>query len=348
MGGLVNESIKATSRIEDMSAKLGLTRSAFQEWDYVMNLNGISIESLQGSLNKMNNVLDDASKGSKGAKDSLSALGLSFEELQGKTRTEIFDIIIKKLQGITDENKRAALANDIFGKSSTELGPILGQSAADIEKLKTEAQNLGLVLSDDLVKAGDDAGDNMDKVKASFAAASTQLGATFLPKLNEFLNWVLANMPKIQAVFETVFNAVVDSIKWVSDNANWLIPILAGVLAGFVALKVISTITAMMTAFNAIMTIVNATTGLFNVLLATNPIGLVAIAIGVLIAALVALGVNFDDIVKGMAAGFKWFVNGFIGLVNTIIGGVNTMIKAYLTPFNALISGFNDTIGKVS
>ena len=44
---LVNKTMEAGDRIDKMSQKIGMSRQAFQEWDYIMSQNGGSVESLQ-------------------------------------------------------------------------------------------------------------------------------------------------------------------------------------------------------------------------------------------------------------------------------------------------------------
>ena len=51
--GMASKSADATDRIDKMSQRLGMSRSAFQEWDFVLSQNGVSIDSMQTSMKQI-------------------------------------------------------------------------------------------------------------------------------------------------------------------------------------------------------------------------------------------------------------------------------------------------------
>lgn len=117
------------------------------------------------------------------------------------------------------------------------------------------------------------------------------------------------------------------SIKWLKDNMNWLLPVASGLLGTFIAFNVISKVVMLFKTLKTIMTAVSAAGGVLNFVLSMNPIGLVAIAIGVLIAAGVALWKNWDTVsakAKELWTGIKI---GFKGFVNFIIDGINLLTR---------------------
>jgi hypothetical protein len=329
LGGLVMKSAEATDRIDKMSAKVGLSRESFQKWDYVMSQNGISIDSMQGSMAKLTNVIDDAKKGNKTAISTFDRLGVSIEDMQGKSKDEIFDMMIAKLQGVTDETERAAIANDIFGRSGSELAPLLNAGADATERLKQKAYDLGLILSDETIDAGVVFSDTVDDMKRSVGAIATQIGVEVMPIVQKLLDWVMEHMPTIKEVMGNVFNAIADSIKWLSDNANWLIPILAGVLGGFLALKIIGVVTALVGAFNVIMAAAAAAGGLFNLVMLANPLTWVVLGIVAVIAAITLLIMNFDKVKA--AAGKLW--DG----IKDIFGKIGDFVKGIFDGFKNII-----------
>ena len=174
--GIATKAAESTDRIDKMSAKLGLSISGFQEWDYILGQNGISIDSMQGGLKTLTNMYDDLGKGSKGATESFGRLGLSMDNLKGKTQEEVFAIVVEKLQGVTNESERAAIANDLLGRSGSELAPLLNAGAEATENLRQRAYDLGLVMGDDAVQAGVVFGDTMDDLKKSFGVVVAQVG----------------------------------------------------------------------------------------------------------------------------------------------------------------------------
>ncbi len=117
------------------------------------------------------------------------------------------------------------------------------------------------------------------------------------------------------------------SIKWLKDNMSWLLPVASGLLGTFIAFNVISKVVLLFSTLNKVIKGVAAAQGILNFVMSLNPIGLVAIAIGVLIAAGVALWKNWDTIsakAKELWAGIK---SGFKGFINFIIDGINLLTR---------------------
>lgn len=208
MLAMANKSAEATDRIDKMSQKLGMTREGFQEWDYILSQNGASIDSMKAGMKTLTNQIDELSKGGKVATDAFNELGLSQEDLAGLSQEEVFEKTIVALQGMEDETKRAAIANDLLGRAGQELAPVLNSGAGSVEELKKQAKDLGLVISDDAIDAGVKWTDTVDNLKRSMSAMVTNIGASVMPIVQKFADLILENMPLIQDVFSKVVNAI--------------------------------------------------------------------------------------------------------------------------------------------
>ena len=62
------------------------------------------------------------------------------------------------------------MAVDLLGKAATELNVIFNTSSQETKRLKDEAHSLGLVLSEDLIKKGVEAGDAAEDLKKSWGS----------------------------------------------------------------------------------------------------------------------------------------------------------------------------------
>lgn len=173
--------------IDKMSQKVGMSAQAYQEWDYVMQISGTEMSNMTTGLKTMTNKLDDAKNGGKDAQEMFGKLGLSMEDLSKMSREEVFDAVITGFQGMADSTERAALANDIFGKSGQELTPLFNTTAEDTQKLKDEVNALGGVMSDEAVKASADFQDQMTALKTSMSGLSRNMMAEFLPSITEVM-----------------------------------------------------------------------------------------------------------------------------------------------------------------
>lgn len=121
------------------------------------------------------------------------------------------------------------------------------------------------------------------------------------------------------------------AIKWVYDNSNWLIPVLAGVVGGFAAFNVLSTIIHLVSSLIGVVKGVSAAGGILNAVMMANPIILVAGLIAVLIAAGVALWKNWDT-VKAKAQALWEKIKEVFGKIRDAIVGAFDTVKQKVKP----------------
>ena len=121
------------------------------------------------------------------------------------------------------------------------------------------------------------------------------------------------------------------AIKWVYDNSNWLIPVLAGVVGGFAAFNILSTIIPLVSSLIGVVKGVSAAGGILNAVMMANPIILVAGLIAVLIAAGVALWKNWDT-VKAKAQALWAKIKEVFGKIRDAIVGAFDTVKKKVKP----------------
>lgn len=167
------------------------------------------------------------------------------------------------------------------------------------------ADALGSTFIGRLSTLGDTLGQTIQTITAPiFEKLSISLGG-IIAKIDElsangqlqaWTEQATAAMTKIWDVLTKVGGVIADIAMAIIDNWNIIGPILAGAVAAIVAFEVINTVTALMNAWKAITLSLTIAQGGLNAVLAANPIGLVVLAIGALVAAGVALYQNWDTI----------------------------------------------------
>lgn len=201
---MASDTASAADNIDKMSQKIGISTTAYQEWDYVMSQNGMSVDKLQTGIKTLTSKMDAARNGTASATEAFNKLGVSVTNSDGSLRSQeaVFEDTIKALQSMDNETERAALATELFGKAGTEMAPLLNQTAESTEALKNKAHELGMVMSDETISAGVKFTDTMDTLKRSFGGIANSLGGTVLPIVQSVLDLILEKMPEIQAFFE--------------------------------------------------------------------------------------------------------------------------------------------------
>ena len=172
-------------QVDKMSQKLGLSTDAYQKWDYVLNLAGTEMSSMTTGLKTLTNKIDDAKNGGEDAQKMFDKLGISMDELDKMSREEVFEATIKGFQGMEDSTERAALANDLFGKSGQNLTPLFNQSAKQTEEQIELAEKYGMIMPEAAVKASAAFNDSLTTMQMTFTGLKNRMMGEFLPAMTQ-------------------------------------------------------------------------------------------------------------------------------------------------------------------
>lgn len=153
--------------LADASAATGATVAGLQELSYAGKLVGVSNEAIVSSLAKVNKEIGEGSS-------AFAKLGLSLQTLQSQSSDAAFKSIAASLASIKNETERAALGNEVFGKSYAQLAPLI---TSNMDAAAEAARRLGFVLGDETVAAGDALGDAMDTMSMAIEGAKQQMVA---------------------------------------------------------------------------------------------------------------------------------------------------------------------------
>ena len=228
---------KQGDEIDKMSQKVGLSAEAYQEWDYVLQISGTEMANMTTGLKTLTNKLDDAKNGSEDAQAMFAALGLSMDDLSTMSREDLFAATITGFQGMADSTERAALANDLFGKSGQELAPLFNTSAADTAALRDQVHQLGGVLSNDAVANSAAFQDNLTALQTGLSGMKNSILQQALPGMNQLMEGFTGLITgeegaseAIGAGFETLLGDLGNIVTQIADVVKELFPELMGVI----------------------------------------------------------------------------------------------------------------------
>ena len=160
----------------------------------------------------------DANLGLKTTTDSLDALGISVAELQGLSPEQQFQLFANALAGVDDASRRAALAQDVFGRSGTHLLPLFTQGEQGMAALREQAQQLGVVMSGDAATAAADFADAQNELKSALSGVFLEVGAKIVPELTKFIRKVIEWKPQIVAFFIRIKEAATPFFEAFKDG----------------------------------------------------------------------------------------------------------------------------------
>lgn len=188
MISMTKESASFADNIITLSMQTGQTTDQLQEFSYATELIDVSVDTLQGSLRKLTNNMQDTMNGTGNAQASFEALGISVTNADGSMRSanDVFYETIDALGKVKNETERDAMSMDIFGRSAQDLNPLIIQGSDTLKAYADEAHNVGYVLDGEALSALGAVDDAYQRLQKTQEGVKNQLSAEFAPYLEEF------------------------------------------------------------------------------------------------------------------------------------------------------------------
>ena len=330
-----NSTAQYGDNIDKMSQKMGISTKAYQEWDFVMQHCGTSIESLKPSMKTLANA---AVKGS----DAFDKLGISQQDIANMSQEELFGKTISALQNVKNETERTALASKLLGKGATELGALFNMSADETDALKQQVHDLGGIMSDDAIKAAANYQDEMQNMKTALTGVKNNIMSQFLPGISSVMTGLSkvfsgnGGVEEIRAGLQSVISNIQKMAPQFMSIATTLINSL---ISGFAPMlpSLVSSIFSVMT--QAIVTVSSMIPQLMPVIISGIQ--------GALSAVMQALPIIIDGLTQLVMSIVTWLssgdnvskmVSGLVALVSQIADSISMVLPVLLPAVVEVIS----------
>jgi hypothetical protein len=256
--------------------------------------------------------------------------------------------LITQTKSVAEAQKGASLAMDIAAATGKPLSSVTdalakayGGNTKALAKLSPELKGLikdGMTTEEAFAKLSDTFGGaattkantaqgQFERLKVSLAETKETIGAALLPVIEKIL-------PYLQKFGD-----------WASENTTAFL-VIGGVIAGIAS--AILLVNGAMAVWSATTTAFTAIQTAFNAVLAMNPITLIVIGIGLLVAALVVAYKKFEGFRNVVDSVFGFIKNAVSGSIGVIKGYFEGLLGFYKGMFNGVATLWNNTFGKLS
>lgn len=240
--------VSAAGKADEMfkaAQSLGVPIEDLGRMAHAAEMSGSSFEGLSKGIRKASQTIQQAIDGAtnEGAA-ALHNLGVQLTNTGGRSR-KVQDVILDlsdKFKEMPDGVNKTAIAMAVFGRSGTELIPMLNQGSDAIRDMGDEAERLGLVFSDKTGRASERFNDNIARLQKSMTGLWNRVLADVIPSFVALTDKVVAamtagdNFDTIVRVIAGGMNILVKAIAIVFDHLQDLYDL----FRVFVAAKIIT------------------------------------------------------------------------------------------------------------
>ena len=209
---LAEQTTEAFGAFEDMSQRTGIAASELHALSLAAEQTSSDFDAIVTGLRRMPSFLEDARNGMASATRTMDALGVSVADFEGLSPEDSFFRMVDALGTMEDETRRAALAQDVFGRGAMALIPLIEEGSGGLREFAGEARRTGMVLDDEAYAAADRFQDALARMQAQMQAA--------------LMEGIEPLLPELQAMAESIVTIASEGIPLLIQAAGELAPML--------------------------------------------------------------------------------------------------------------------------
>lgn len=231
--GAVAQSAEQADKMFKASQSLGVPIEDLGRLAHAAEMSGSSYAGLEKGIRKASQTIQQSIEGaSNEGSRALESLGVSLTDSEGKTASasDVVSQIADRFKAMPDGVEKTAAAMAIFGRSGTELIPMLNTGSEGLAAMGDEAERLGLVFSSDTGRAAEMFNDNLSRLRKTVTGLWNRVAANVLPAFiqltNKFLEGsreggtfdsIVSGISGAMAVLARVIGFVFDHLKDLFD-----------------------------------------------------------------------------------------------------------------------------------
>lgn len=270
-------SLDMTGEIDDNAQRLSMTTDEYQLWANTMLKAGADASTLQTSIRYLTEFTNKLAEGNGDALLTLEKLGIGYEDFIDLSVSDQMKLVTESLQGMEDQTERTRIAQEIFGNRAYQmLLPLFNEEKGSLDALWKAFYDMGIIISEDTVKAGADLGDKFNYLIATGKSLVASFGEEMYPALTLIIDGLqgLANgsddastklseglltiVDKVNESLPQLLDTVVNLLKNLIEGTIPFLPELAKILVNVIELLILTLLDLLPDLIGAVLEIILA------------------------------------------------------------------------------------------
>lgn len=248
VGAFVKITSSSAAATGDVADRLGVAVESLQELRHAAEMSGIGVQNFDMAFRRFIRRSSEAARGTGAAKDAFKELGVSLTDNQKWMRNseDIFNDVADAMGKIKDPANRLRLAFKMFDTDGAAMVKMFEGGSAGIKQFREQAQQLGIVLSEDAVRSSQRFNESLSLISKTTEGFKNRVFAGIIPAFENLAARIL-DISMNGQVMDGVVNAIsagmnllANGITLVLDNLNHLVDL----FKVFVAAKIVSYLAA--------------------------------------------------------------------------------------------------------
>lgn len=216
----LRNTINQMDELSKAAQRASLPTEEFSKLAYAGELADVSIQDLQASLGRLAKAQADAEKSTSTQGRIFDALGIATKNAEGNLRStyEVFLDFADAFQEYQGSPEIVAAGLNIFGRSFQNLIPLLKDGSEGLKAAGIEAEQLGLVLSDEAGRQAEQFNDDLTRLQSALTGLWREVASQVLPQLVQ-LSGEFVKAAKDGETMKNIADQLAQSLRDVADTA---------------------------------------------------------------------------------------------------------------------------------
>ncbi len=224
---LIGGSIDLGMELGHISQQTGISAQNLSVLKVASDDTGISFDSLVKGFKKLSTSLLEYQENSRTTVDAFKLLNISQEDLAATNGDvyKVMELVADRMSQMPDGWKKNAAAVQLFGRAGQDLIPILNEGSAGVEKFRSEAEAMGVVLDQESVQKMEELHAEAAQAKGAIDGLGLALTSALTPALQDFSRGASTAIEYLQKLLDLkdkvsttgLLNNIPDEIVGASD-----------------------------------------------------------------------------------------------------------------------------------
>jgi hypothetical protein len=192
--GMVRNVANTADALGKLSTRTGVAVEDLSRLQYAASLSDVSTQELSGGITRLSRSMSDAATGTGEAGKAFEAMGITVKEQDGTLRSQVdvLNDIADRFASYQDGAQKSALAQQIFGRSGTQLITVLNGGSQALKSMGEESDRLGNTIDQKTAKAAEQFNDNITRLDTAVGGLSRQIAGPLIQSLADLTSGMFA------------------------------------------------------------------------------------------------------------------------------------------------------------